>query len=114
MFDTKWVSTAMSLACIVNWSCNFLVGFCFPYMQQSMGALSFIPFGVVLLLTLVFTLAILPETQGRSVQDVQRMVGVDTYGSTSFDDENDVHESGTALKHIVHTVDNYDLDAPEL
>lgn len=27
MFDSKYVATVMSLACIVNWSCNFLVVF---------------------------------------------------------------------------------------
>jgi hypothetical protein len=30
-------SQAMSIACIVNWACNFLVGLLFPYMQAALG-----------------------------------------------------------------------------
>ena len=26
MFDAKYVETAMSISCIVNWSCNFVAG----------------------------------------------------------------------------------------
>jgi hypothetical protein len=37
MFDAKYVATAMSMACIVNWACNFLVGLCFPFIQQALG-----------------------------------------------------------------------------
>jgi hypothetical protein len=25
------------MACIVNWACNFLVGLCFPFIQQALG-----------------------------------------------------------------------------
>lgn len=33
MFDAKYVATAMSVACVVNWLCNFAVGIGFPYLQ---------------------------------------------------------------------------------
>lgn len=33
MFDAKYVATAMSVACVVNWLCNFAVGLGFPYLQ---------------------------------------------------------------------------------
>mmetsp|Transcript_20891 Transcript_20891/g.30069 ORF Transcript_20891/g.30069 Transcript_20891/m.30069 type:complete len:596 (+) Transcript_20891:72-1859(+) len=75
MFDAKYVATAMSMACIVNWACNFLVGLLFPFMQQSLGAYSFGPFGVVLVATYFFTYLQLPETHGRSVEEIQRLVG---------------------------------------
>lgn len=35
MFDSKYVATAMSMACIFNWGCNFLVGLLFPFIQVS-------------------------------------------------------------------------------
>jgi SP family facilitated glucose transporter-like MFS transporter 3 len=75
MFDSKYVATAMSLSCIVNWVCNFLVGLLFPYMQAGLGSWSFAPFALVLLLTLLFAYVYLPETHGRSVAEIQRLVG---------------------------------------
>ena len=75
MFDAKYVATAMSLACIVNWGCNFLVGLLFPFIQQSLGAWSFAPFGIVLILTFVFTYTYLPETHGKTVEEIQKLVG---------------------------------------
>jgi MFS family permease len=75
MFDSKYVATAMSLSCIVNWVCNFLVGLLFPYMQEYFGPWSFGPFAIVLLLTVLFAYIYLPETHGRSVAEIQRLVG---------------------------------------
>ncbi|CAM9455693.1 unnamed protein product, partial [Ectocarpus fasciculatus] len=73
MFDAKYVATAMSLSCIVNWTCNFLVGLLFPFMNDFLGDWSFVPFGVVLFATFLFTYSYLPETHGRSVADIQRL-----------------------------------------
>ena len=75
MFDAKYVATAMSLACIVNWACNFLVGLLFPLVQQHLGAFSFGPFAVVLMLTFLFSFFYLPETHNRTVEEIQRLVG---------------------------------------
>lgn len=77
MFDAKYVATAMSLSCIVNWVCNFLVGLLFPYMQFMLGNYSFVPFGCMLMLTCLFTYGYLPETYGRSVAEIQRLVAAD-------------------------------------
>ena len=33
MFDAKYVATAMSMACITNWACNFFVGLSFPFIK---------------------------------------------------------------------------------
>lgn len=74
MFDAKYVATAMSLSCIVNWICNFFVGLMFPFMNAALGNWSFVPFGLVLLSTFVFAYSYLPETHGRSVAEIQRLV----------------------------------------
>jgi MFS transporter, SP family, solute carrier family 2 (facilitated glucose transporter), member 3 len=75
MFDAKYVATAMSMACIVNWGCNFLVGLLFPFVQQALGPWSFGPFGLVLIATFLFTYLLLPETHGKSVAEIQRLIG---------------------------------------
>jgi hypothetical protein len=77
MFDAKYVATAMSLSCIVNWACNFLVGLCFPFMNLYMGPYSFAPFALVLIIVLFYTVIMLPETHGRTVEEIQRLSGSD-------------------------------------
>lgn len=74
MFDSKYVATAMSMACIVNWGCNFLVGLIFPFLQASLGPWSFGPFCCVLIITFVFTYWYLPETYGRTVEELHRIL----------------------------------------
>ena len=98
MFDAKYVATAMSMACIVNWGCNFLVGLLFPLMNSTLGPYSFGPFGLVLISTFVFTWLYLPETHGRSVEEIHRLVGM------SYDDE------VKRAIHIIQAVESYDLD----
>lgn len=97
MFDAKYVATAMSVACIVNWACNFLVGLCFPFMIEYMGPYSFGPFAIVLILVFAYTYFFLPETHGRSVEEIQRLVG-------SADDE-----VKKAIE-VIQAVDDYNFD----
>ncbi len=87
LFDSKYVATAMSLACIVNWACNFLVGLLFPFLHQALGPWSFGPFCVVLVATFVFTWRQLPETHGRTVEEVHRLLREDRHGA---DDVNEI------------------------
>lgn len=70
MFEGKYVAVAMSLSSQLNWFCNFLIGLIFPWMNEHLGPYSFGPFATVLALVFVFALTILPETQGKSPQDL--------------------------------------------
>eukprot|EP01039_Chlorochromonas_danica_P003125 gene3125-3422_t len=74
MFDAKYVATAMSLSCLVNWMCNFLVGLSFPFAQLYLQEWCFMPFCLVLMASTLFVYLYLPETQGRSVAEVYKMV----------------------------------------
>jgi len=71
MFDAKFVATAMSTSCQLNWACNFIVGLVYPYMNQKLGPYSFVPFAIVLLLAFLFALIWLPETQGTTPEELQ-------------------------------------------
>jgi MFS transporter, SP family, solute carrier family 2 (facilitated glucose transporter), member 3 len=64
------VATAMSLASQLNWACNFVIGFVFPYMNNYLGPYSFVPFGIVLLGVFLFTWVALPETQGTTPEQL--------------------------------------------
>jgi MFS transporter, SP family, solute carrier family 2 (facilitated glucose transporter), member 3 len=70
MFEGKYVAVAMSISSQLNWACNFIIGFVFPYMNQYLGAYSFAPFACVLLATFVFAATILPETQGTTPEQL--------------------------------------------
>lgn len=71
MFDAKYVSVAMSVACQVNWSCNIIVGLVFPFLNDYLGPYSFIPFATVLLGTFMFVYVWLPETHGTTPEELQ-------------------------------------------
>jgi SP family facilitated glucose transporter-like MFS transporter 3 len=66
----KYVATAMSVSSQLNWACNFIVGFVFPYMNEYLGPYSFVPFACVLLATFLFAAYILPETQGQTPEQL--------------------------------------------
>ncbi len=61
----------MSVSCQLNWACNFIVGIVFPYLQEYLGAFSFVPFAVVLLMTLIFAVFVLPETKGTTPEELR-------------------------------------------
>ena len=71
MFEAKYVATAMSASCQLNWACNFIVGLVFPYLQSYLGAFSFVPFAVVLLFTIIFVIVWLPETKGTTPEELR-------------------------------------------
>jgi SP family facilitated glucose transporter-like MFS transporter 3 len=70
MFDSKYVATAMSLACIINWLCNFLVGLTFPFLLKALQSYVFTPFLLILVLSSLFIYKYLPETHGKTVEEV--------------------------------------------
>lgn len=71
MFEAKYVATAMSVSCQVNWACNFIVGLIFPYLQESLGAYAFLPFAGSLFMTIIFVIVWLPETKGTTPEDLR-------------------------------------------
>mmetsp|Transcript_6860 Transcript_6860/g.12223 ORF Transcript_6860/g.12223 Transcript_6860/m.12223 type:complete len:714 (+) Transcript_6860:67-2208(+) len=71
MFDAKYVATAMSVTSQFNWVCNFIVGITFPYINESLGAYSFVPFAIALVLTIFYTWIWLPETRGTTPAELQ-------------------------------------------
>lgn len=71
MFDQRYVTAAVSVSSIVNWTCNFFVGLLFPYMNELLGPYSFGPFAVVLLLVFIYAWVWLPETAGTTPAELQ-------------------------------------------
>ncbi|KAG8520731.1 Solute carrier family 2, facilitated glucose transporter member 3 [Galemys pyrenaicus] len=63
---------AMAVAGCSNWTSNFLVGLLFPSAAHYLGPYVFLVFTVFLVIFLVFTFFKVPETRGRTFEDITR------------------------------------------
>ncbi len=85
----------MSVSCQLNWACNFIVGLVFPYLQESLGAFSFVPFAVVLFMTILFVIIFLPETKGITPEILRDQIvrSLSALLAMSYDTTNEDHSS---------------------
>ncbi|XP_038175601.1 solute carrier family 2, facilitated glucose transporter member 3 [Arvicola amphibius] len=82
---------AMAVAGCSNWTSNFLVGMFFPSAAAALGSYVFIIFAVFLVLFLIFTFFKVPETKGRTFEDITRAFeGQAQVGKTSAMEMNSV------------------------
>ncbi|KAL7317352.1 Bifunctional purine biosynthesis protein PurH [Mucor circinelloides] len=63
-------SSVGAIATCVNWTMNFVVGQCFPVIFARIAGYSFVIFAVIAAIAFTFTLIFLPETKGRSLEDI--------------------------------------------
>uniref|UniRef100_A0A8D2AGM5 Major facilitator superfamily (MFS) profile domain-containing protein n=1 Tax=Sciurus vulgaris TaxID=55149 RepID=A0A8D2AGM5_SCIVU len=63
---------AMAVAGCSNWTSNFLVGLLFPSAAVYLGAYVFLVFATFLIMFLIFTFFKVPETRGRTFEDITR------------------------------------------
>lgn len=65
---------AMSIATLASWLANLLVSSTFPAFSVGVGeANAFFIFGLVTFLSWLFTFGLLPETSGRTLEDIQNI-----------------------------------------
>lgn len=64
---------AMAVAGCSNWTSNFLVGLLFPSAAYYLGAYVFIVFTAFLVIFLVFTFLKVPETRGKTFEEITRV-----------------------------------------
>uniref|UniRef100_A0A8D3BN46 Major facilitator superfamily (MFS) profile domain-containing protein n=1 Tax=Scophthalmus maximus TaxID=52904 RepID=A0A8D3BN46_SCOMX len=62
--------SAIALAGLSNWTANFIVGMGFQYVQEICGPYVFVIFTVLLLMFFVFTYFKVPETKGRTFDEI--------------------------------------------
>ncbi|KAK2724085.1 hypothetical protein QYM36_002436 [Artemia franciscana] len=61
---------AMSLAVLVNWMANFLVGIGFPALNAGLSSYVFLPFSILLAFFWVFTYRKVPETRNKTFEEI--------------------------------------------
>ena len=67
--------TAMALSTGISWACAFLVVQFFPIMLESFGAaIVFAGFGVLCLAACLFIYIWIPETKGRSLEEIEKQL----------------------------------------
>uniref|UniRef100_M4B5G6 Hexose transporter 1 n=2 Tax=Hyaloperonospora arabidopsidis (strain Emoy2) TaxID=559515 RepID=M4B5G6_HYAAE len=74
MFPPKSRTAATSIATMVNWLGLFIIGIVFPTMQSALGNFIYVPFAITLSLTLAFSLKFVPETKGKTLDEIQQEV----------------------------------------
>nr|QBK50990.1 glucose transporter 1 [Trachinotus ovatus] len=62
--------SAIALAGLSNWTANFIVGMGFQYVEEACGPYVFVIFTVLLLLFFIFTYFKVPETKGRTFDEI--------------------------------------------
>uniref|UniRef100_H3H351 Major facilitator superfamily (MFS) profile domain-containing protein n=1 Tax=Phytophthora ramorum TaxID=164328 RepID=H3H351_PHYRM len=71
LFTDSVRATAVSMCIFVNWVCNLIIGVCFPYISDALDAYKFVPFMVTTAAFFLFTQWCIPETAGKSTEEIQ-------------------------------------------
>ncbi|XP_019388276.1 PREDICTED: solute carrier family 2, facilitated glucose transporter member 2 [Crocodylus porosus] len=61
---------AIAMAGFCNWTCNFMIGMCFQYIVDLCGSYAFVIFAALLLGFIVFAIFKVPETKGKSFEEI--------------------------------------------
>ncbi|KAF0296742.1 Glucose transporter type 1 [Amphibalanus amphitrite] len=78
---------AMSIAVLVNWFCNFIVGIAFLPMKNALENYTFLPFSALLAIFWGFTLKMVPETKGKTFEEIAALFRRSEPGSELMLDE---------------------------
>lgn len=70
LFPTRTVSAASALCMAINWFANFGVSLLFPKLLSLLGDYTFVLFASITLASAFFVLTWVPETKGRSVEEI--------------------------------------------
>ena len=77
IFPNKIRGIAMAVCITLHWSCTFLVTQTFPWILNNIGGgVAFGIFAVLSVFTVVFVQLYVPETKGKSLEQIERELGV--------------------------------------
>lgn len=75
IFNLGIRSKAMAITTSATWMCNFIIGLVTPDMLDSIGWGTYIFFAAFCLIALVFTYFFVPETRGKSLEEMDVVFG---------------------------------------
>ena len=68
-------AAAVNIGVLVNWLANFVVGLSFPFLESSLETLVFLPYTCLLAFFIVFLYYTLPETKGKTFEEISALFG---------------------------------------
>ena len=71
LFPNRVRSYAVAIATFVLWGANFVVSLTFPYLLNSLRGYSFVIYGAMCVLCLLFVLRYLHETKGKTLEEIE-------------------------------------------
>ncbi len=75
IYPNRLRSEAMSVAVVFLWAAVFIVSLLFPYMLNVLGGgTAFLVFGIMCLIYLVFLFVKVPETKGKSLEELEKIL----------------------------------------
>ncbi len=76
IFPTRVRGRATAIASVALWAADYVVSQTFPVLLSGVGsAVTFWMFAIMSIIAFLFTLSVVPETKGRSLEDIERMWG---------------------------------------
>lgn len=70
LFPTSALARCNGLANGINWLSNFSIGLVFPPLENALSDYAFVPFIVLSVLAALFTATFVPETKGKSLEEL--------------------------------------------
>ncbi|EEY59855.1 Major Facilitator Superfamily (MFS) [Phytophthora infestans T30-4] len=67
--DVRAVGCSICVGC--SWLCSLTVGLVYPYLAAALGNFSFVPFMYTITLSFLFFFSIVPDTYGKTIQEIQ-------------------------------------------
>lgn len=71
LFPNRVRSYAVAIATFVLWGANFVVSLTFPYLLNSLKGYSFVIYGAMCVLCLLFVVKYLHETKGKTLEEIE-------------------------------------------
>uniref|UniRef100_A0A8C3A3T2 Solute carrier family 2, facilitated glucose transporter member 4 n=1 Tax=Cyclopterus lumpus TaxID=8103 RepID=A0A8C3A3T2_CYCLU len=90
---------AMAVAGFSNWTANFIIGMSFQYVADLCGPYVFLIFAVLLLFFLIFTFFRVPETRGKTFDQIAANFHQDSVGGM-MDMDMDLDKPSTELDYL--------------
>ncbi|KAJ5970647.1 Major facilitator superfamily domain general substrate transporter [Penicillium vulpinum] len=103
IFNLSIRSKAISITTSATWMCNFIIGLITPDMLESITWGTYIFFAAFCLLAFAFTFFCIPETRGKTLEDMDLI-----FGDTA------AHEEKKRIKHIEAELRGAPIDEDDL
>lgn len=73
IFPNKIRGRAVAIAVVAQWAANYLISSTYPFMMEFSGAFTYSFYGVMSILSFVFVWKMIPETKGKSLEEIEKI-----------------------------------------